>query len=176
MKRNIQTAIDWTTVATPLGLVALAASERGLCFLQFGDHEADLTGKLRAEFPSVQLNPWLPGSEPLFDPYRRALDGFFEGKASFETVPLDWKGTDFQTAVWRFLKTIPRGKTVSYSDVAAAIGRPQAVRAVGSACGRNTLALAVPCHRVVRGDGQLGGYRWGLERKQRLLETEQGPR
>jgi len=173
-KGGAKMVIHWTTTPSPLGLMAMAASDRGLCFLQFGDDEADLFAKLGAEFPLATLRSMPPESAPQFAQWQAALDEFFEGKATLAALPLDLVGTAFQIAVWRFLQSIPPGKTATYAEVAVAIGRPKAVRAVGTACGRNTIALLVPCHRVIRGDGQLGGYRWGLERKQRLLNAEGG--
>jgi AraC family transcriptional regulator of adaptative response/methylated-DNA-[protein]-cysteine methyltransferase len=111
-------------------------------------------------------------SKPLFTQWEAALREFFDAKASLAGLPLDLRGTAFQVAVWRFLQSVPAGKTVTYAEVAAAVGRPKAVRAVASACAHNRIALAVPCHRVIRGDGTLAGYRWGVERKFSLLNRE----
>jgi AraC family transcriptional regulator of adaptative response/methylated-DNA-[protein]-cysteine methyltransferase len=111
-------------------------------------------------------------SKQLFTQWEAALREFFDAKASLAGLPLDLRGTAFQVAVWRFLQSVPAGKTVTYAEVAAAVGRPKAVRAVASACAHNRIALAVPCHRVIRGDGTLAGYRWGMERKQSLLHLE----
>jgi len=171
-KGGASLTIHWTTTPTPLGLMGLGATDRGLCFLQFGDNAGTLKEKLKAEFPLARLEPMPATASPFFSVWERALEEFFAGTGSLETLPLDLQGTAFQIAVWRFLQSIPRGTTVTYSQVATGIGQPKAVRAVGTACGRNTVALLVPCHRVIRGDGHLGGYRWGVERKQRLLDLE----
>lgn len=166
--------IHWATTTTPLGLMTMGATERGLCFLELGDNEAELVDKLKAEFPRATVQPMPEESAPLFAQWQAALGDFFDGKAPLSALPVDLVGTAFQIAVWRFLQSIPPGTVASYAEVAEAIGHPKAVRAVGTACGRNRIAILVPCHRVIRGDGQLGGYRWGLERKIRLLEIERG--
>lgn len=167
--------IRWAVTTTPLGLMALGATPLGLCFLQFGDTVEALRAMLEAEFPRARLEPMPPEARPLFTQWEAALAAFFAGKASLATLPLDLRGTAFQIAVWRFLQSIPSGQTATYSQVAAGVGRPRAVRAVAAACAHNRIALAVPCHRVIRGDGNLAGYRWGLDRKSRLLNLEVRP-
>jgi AraC family transcriptional regulator of adaptative response/methylated-DNA-[protein]-cysteine methyltransferase len=106
----------------------------------------------------------------------RALAAYLDGGATALDLPLDVRGTAFQMRVWRYLQTIPYGEVQSYSEVAHGIGQPSAVRAVAQACASNTIALAIPCHRVIRGNGELGGYRWGLERKRTLIDRERGSR
>ena len=171
-KGAAEMVIHWATTTTPLGLMAMGATAVGLCFLQFGDSHDDLKARLENEFPQARLEPMPAESRPLFAQWEAALGDFFNGKASLTALPLDLKGTAFQVAVWRFLQSVPSGKTATYAEVAQAVGRARAVRAVASACARNRVTLAVPCHRVIRGDGTLAGYRWGVERKRRLLDRE----
>ncbi len=171
-KGAAQMVIHWAVTTTPLGPMAMGATALGLCFLQFGDSPEDLEARLGREFPHARLEPMPGESKPLFAQWEAALSEFFEKKASLAALPLDLRGTAFQVAVWKFLQSVPAGQTATYAEVAAAIGRPRAVRAVAAACAHNRVALAVPCHRVIRGDGALAGYRWGVERKRRLLEWE----
>ncbi len=165
-------AISYATTSTPVGLLMMAATDRGLCCVQFGEDEASMRARLEAEYPAASLSPMPPGTDAAFDAWMAALRARLEGAPAGNDLPLDIRGTAFQTQVWEFLQRIPAGDTRSYSAVAAGIGRPEAVRAVAGACAANRLALAIPCHRVIRGDGGLGGYRWGVERKRALLERE----
>ena len=158
--------IAYCTFRSPLGVVLIAASDKGLCSVKLGDDSARLASMLAQEFNQAQLS-----EKPLLELKEKILS-FIAGEASLARVPLDIRGTVFQRRVWETLRRIPRGETSTYQDIARAIGAPLAVRAVGSACGANPVALAVPCHRAVRTDGGLGGYAWGLARKQRLLELE----
>jgi AraC family transcriptional regulator of adaptative response/methylated-DNA-[protein]-cysteine methyltransferase len=155
-----------------LGVVLVAASERGLCSVKLGDEAAALKRLLRGELSEAQL---IDDSRQVA-PYRDAILAFLDGEANLAKLPLDVRGTVFQHRVWEALRRIPRGETRTYRQLAAEIGAPAAVRAVGSACGANPVALAVPCHRAVRTDGGLGGYAWGLARKQKLLELEKPKR
>lgn len=164
--------ISYATEPTPVGLLMMAATDRGLCFVQFGDDEAALRARLEAEYPAASLAPMPPGTDTAFDAWMAGLRSRLEGAPAGSELPLDIRGTAFQAQVWEFLQGIPAGQTRSYAAVAAGIGRPDAVRAVAGACAANRLALAIPCHRVIRGDGGLGGYRWGVERKRALLERE----
>lgn len=165
--------IRYTTLASAFGRLLLAVTERGVCAVSLGDADRALVAELEAEFPNAAvierddaaLRAW---AEPII----RYLDGVHVHPA----VPLDCQGTDFQRRVWKVLQEIPYGETRSYGEVAAMIGQPSAARAVAQACANNKVALVVPCHRVVRGDGSLGGYRWGVDRKRRLLAREQRPR
>jgi AraC family transcriptional regulator of adaptative response/methylated-DNA-[protein]-cysteine methyltransferase len=152
--------------ATPLGTVLAAATDKGLCSIKLGDDAAKLRRLLAEEFSEADL------VEDALQELKRKILAFIAGEASLARIPLDIRGTVFQRRVWEALRRIPRGETRSYGDVARAIGQPRAVRAVGSACGANPVALVVPCHRAVRSDGGLGGYAWGISRKQRLLELE----
>ena len=160
--------IGYCAFATPIGTVLIAATDKGLCSLKIGDDEPRLARQLAAEFGEAEIV-----RQELGDLKQRILS-FIDGEASLSRVPLDIRGTVFQRRVWRELQRIPRGATRTYAEIARAIGAPRAVRAVGSACGANPVALAVPCHRAVRTDGGLGGYAWGLQRKKRLLQIEKG--
>jgi AraC family transcriptional regulator, regulatory protein of adaptative response / methylated-DNA-[protein]-cysteine methyltransferase len=159
-------SIGFCCFPTRLGLVLIAATERGLCSVKLGGDAAWLKRLLAEEFSEARIS-----EEDLAD-FRDRIVAFLEGEASLARVPLDIRGTVFQRRVWEELRRIPRGETRSYRDIARAVGAPAAVRAVGSACGANPVALVVPCHRVVRTDGGLGGYAWGISRKKRLLKLE----
>ena len=165
--------VRWTVVDTPLGQALVAATERGLCTIALGDDPAALEAGLRAEFPAAQLQRVEAGSDEFLAPRVRQVANLLAGKAA--TLDVELIGTAFQHRVWQALMRIPRGATRSYAQLAEAIGQPRATRAVARACGQNRLAVAVPCHRIIRGDGSLGGYRWGLPRKAALLEAERTP-
>jgi AraC family transcriptional regulator of adaptative response/methylated-DNA-[protein]-cysteine methyltransferase len=158
--------IAYCCFATPLGTVLLATTSKGLCSVKLGADAATLRRLLADEFSEAEI------SEKDNPELKRALLRFLSGEGSLGRVPLDIRGTVFQRRVWEELRRIPRGETRTYKEIARALGTPEAVRAVGSACGANPVALAVPCHRAVRTDGGLGGYAWGLARKKRLLELE----
>lgn len=153
-----------------LGLTLVAATERGVCAILFGEREADLLAELARRFPRAALEPAEPGS-----PYQAWIDrtlAYLDAPSGAPDLPLDVAGTAFQERVWRALREIPEGETRTYAQVAAAIGAPRAVRAVANACGANPAAVVIPCHRVLRSDGGLGGYHWGEARKERLLARE----
>jgi len=160
--------IRFTTVTTGLGQLLMAATENGVCAVLLGGDDGDVERQLRHEFPHAlferddqSLNPWLDGV------VRRV-----EGEHSGPALPLDLHGTAFQLRVWNALRAIEPGETRSYAEIAASIGQPSATRAVARACATNRTAILVPCHRVVRADGSTGGYRWGEERKRRLIDAE----
>lgn len=153
-----------------LGPLLMAATDRGVCFAQFGDSQAQLQAELAREFPRAQLQP-ADRSDQL-QQWLQALEHHLRTQGPSPELPLDLRGTAFQLSVWRFLTGLQRGATLSYAELAQAVGRPRAVRAAAGACARNRVAILVPCHRVLRGDGSAGGYRWGIERKQRLLAGE----
>ena len=155
-----------------LGPLVMAATSRGVCFAQFGDSEAALVEQLRAEFPQARIERSPGETGPELDAWIRALDDHLGRNAPRPDLPLDLRGTAFQLRVWRFLLGIDEGDVVSYGDVAAGIGQPKAVRAAASACGANRVGVLVPCHRVLRGNGDLGGYRWGVDRKRTVLDVE----
>jgi AraC family transcriptional regulator of adaptative response/methylated-DNA-[protein]-cysteine methyltransferase len=160
--------IRYTTVPCSLGWLLVAATERGICRISLGDSPARLEQGLRPEFPAadVQRDDTVLGS------WVAQLLAHLDGSVRHLDLPIDVRATAFQRRVWEALQRIPYGRTRSYSEVARDIGKPGAARAVARACASNPVALVVPCHRVVRGDGSVGGYRWGIERKQALLAHE----
>lgn len=160
--------IGYVVVPTALGPLLVAGTDRGICAARFGASEPALTRSLKEEFPEADLTP----GEPRVSLWAASLHAQTEGIKPTALLPLDIQATAFQLRVWDELRHIPFGQTRTYSEVARSIGRPSAARAVAGACAGNRAALAVPCHRVVREDGGLGGYRWGLERKRKLLEGE----
>jgi AraC family transcriptional regulator of adaptative response/methylated-DNA-[protein]-cysteine methyltransferase len=160
--------IHYTAVPTSLGLLLVAVTERGVCSVSLGDDEAVLVDRLRAEFPAAALERTSDARDRLVD----AVVAHVEGRAEADELPLDVRATTFQWQVWRALQRIPEGATRSYQAVAEELGRPTAARAVARACASNRIAVLIPCHRVVRGDGALGGYRWGIARKAALLARE----
>ena len=151
-----------------LGSILVAASERGVCAILIGDDPEALARDLQDRFPRAHLI----GGDSQFEQLVAKVVGFVEAPALGLDLPLDVRGTAFQQRVWQALREIPAGRTVSYSQIANRIGAPKAVRAVGAAVGANPLAVAIPCHRVIRNDGSLCGYRWGVERKRALIERE----
>lgn len=165
-------AITYATVTTALGLLMIGATDRGLCFVHFGESEEELSAALRREYPAAQIEPMPspPGEE--FERWIAALTRHLEGGQPRLDLPLDIRATAFQMRVWNYLQSIPYGEVQSYAEVAAGVGKPSAVRAVARACASNTVAIAIPCHRVIRGTGALGGYRWGLARKRALIDGE----
>jgi AraC family transcriptional regulator of adaptative response/methylated-DNA-[protein]-cysteine methyltransferase len=161
-------AIRFAVGECSLGSILVACSERGVCAILLGDDPDALVRELQDRFPSATLI----GGDPAFENLVANVVGFVEAPRLGLDLPLDVRGTAFQQRVWRALREIPAGATVSYRDLARRIGSPAAVRAVARACATNPLAVAIPCHRVVRSDGGLAGYRWGVERKRALLERE----
>jgi AraC family transcriptional regulator of adaptative response/methylated-DNA-[protein]-cysteine methyltransferase len=160
-------SIRFCSFSTALGTVLVAATDKGVCSVKIGDDARSLERMLEEEFSQAQI------SRSAMPEVEAAIRGFLRGEGPLARVPLDIRGTVFQRRVWEELRRIPRGETRTYQDIARAVGAPAAVRAVGSACGANPVALVVPCHRAVRTDGGLGGYAWGLARKRRLLALEQ---
>lgn len=152
-----------------LGAILVAQSQRGVCAILLGDDPDTLLRDLQDQFPKAEL----VGADPAFERLVAQVVGFIEAPALGLNLPLDLRGTAFQERVWQALRDIPVGSTASYAQIAAQIGAPKSFRAVAQACGANSLAVAIPCHRVVRSDGALSGYRWGVERKRQLLEREQ---
>ncbi len=159
--------IRYALVDTPLGRMLIAATDRGLCALRFGEDSA-LLQELRAEFPRA---PIVRDAQSV-EPYVQAVLDYFAGDSPIFDLPLDLRATAFQKRVWEVLRRIPYGQTWTYREVAEMIGQPNAVRAVARACASNPVALVVPCHRVIRKNGALTGYRWGIERKRALLDRE----
>ncbi|MCP2052893.1 UNVERIFIED_ORG: AraC family transcriptional regulator of adaptative response/methylated-DNA-[protein]-cysteine methyltransferase [Pseudomonas fluorescens] len=152
-----------------LGAILVAQSQRGVCAILLGDDPDTLLRDLQDQFPKAEL----VGADHEFEQLIAQVVGFIEAPALGLNLPLDLRGTAFQERVWQALRDIPVGSTASYAQIAAQIGAPKSFRAVAQACGANSLAVAIPCHRVVRSDGELSGYRWGVERKRQLLEREQ---
>lgn len=160
--------ISFTIVDSSMGCLLVAMTERGVCAVRMGDSDAELEKDLRAEFPEAEI---ARADSLLREPVAKILNHLDDNEPRLD-LPLDIRATAFQRQVWEKLREIPYGQTASYADVAKALGKPNAVRAVGRACATNPVALVIPCHRVVREDKSLGGYRWGLERKEKLLEKE----
>jgi AraC family transcriptional regulator of adaptative response/methylated-DNA-[protein]-cysteine methyltransferase len=161
--------VRYTIVKSPLGPMLIAATDKGICAIQFADTEEELQQGLMREFPFATRRRDDEAMADWHEKLARLIDGNHDAHPS---LPLDIRATAFQRRVWEALQRIPRGETRSYSAVAMKIGMPTATRAVARACATNPVALAIPCHRVVREDGELGGYRWGVERKERLLAME----
>ncbi len=160
--------IGYTIVESPLGYVLMAATERGVVAIRFGDSEAALENDFVREYPQAEL---IRDDEQLH-PWVILLLHSLQGQPTAQQVPLDVQASTFQWKVWKALRAIPIGQTRSYHEIAEAIGQPTAARAVAQACATNPVAVLIPCHRVIRNNGQLGGYHWGVERKQQLLDSE----
>ncbi len=165
-------SITWACRETTLGKLLMAATDRGVCCVKFGDDCAPLLAELRDEFPNAELIAFDDAGSPELDRWIEALDAYLQNRQPRPDLPLDLRGTAFQVKVWEFLLSLGDGEVASYTEVARAIGKPRAVRAAASACAQNRVAVLVPCHRILRSDGGLGGYRWGLERKRALLDAE----
>ncbi len=163
--------IRYTTRKCSLGAILVAASERGICAISMGDDPDALVRELRERFPRAELL----GGDGEFKQLVATVVRLVETPATALELPLDIQGTAFQQRVWQALRKIPAGATASYAEIARRIGAPKSVRAVAHACAANVLAVAIPCHRAIRGDGTLAGYRWGIERKKKLLEREKRP-
>jgi AraC family transcriptional regulator, regulatory protein of adaptative response / methylated-DNA-[protein]-cysteine methyltransferase len=160
--------IDFTVVASPLGRLLLAATVRGVCRVMIGDDDGSLERGLREEYPQATVRR----NDRILSSQVRSLLSYVRGRSPHPELALDVRATAFQQRVWQELKAIPYGETRTYREVAAAIGRPSATRAVARACATNPVALLIPCHRVIRTDGSMGGYRWGIGRKEKLLAKE----
>ena len=161
--------VRYSVVEAPLGVLLVAAGTRGVCAILMGDDAPALVADLARRFPGSRL---CAESAPV---EAAEVRRFLEAPASELALPLELGGTPFQQRVWAALQEIPAGRTESYTDVARRLGLPRSVRAVAQACGANAHAVAIPCHRVVRSDGGLSGYRWGVARKRQLLERERAP-
>jgi AraC family transcriptional regulator of adaptative response/methylated-DNA-[protein]-cysteine methyltransferase len=160
--------MGYTVLSTRAGLLLVAGTKRGLRLARFGSSERSLERALRASYPQGRLvrdAPWIL-------PWSRALAGRLEENGRSSPLPLDVRGTPFQRKVWNLLTRIPRGSTVTYGELARSLGRPKGARAVAQACAANPVAVAIPCHRVIRSDGDPGGYRWGTAIKRKILAIE----
>lgn len=162
------TEIRFAVGQCSLGAILVAQSHKGICAILLGDDPDALARDLQDRFPHAELI----GADPGFEQWVAKVVGFVEAPALGLDLPLDLRGTAFQERVWQALRSIPAGATATYAQIARMIGAPTSSRAVAQACGANPLAVAIPCHRVVRSDGALSGYRWGVERKRQLLERE----
>jgi AraC family transcriptional regulator of adaptative response/methylated-DNA-[protein]-cysteine methyltransferase len=160
--------LAYTIVASPLGRLLVAATERGLAAVSLADADSTLEGALRTEYPSARLER----EDKRLGPWVRAILERIDGREGAADLPLDIRATAFERRVWEALQAIPPGETRSYAEIARAVGRPTAARAVARACASNPTAIVIPCHRVIGGDGALRGYRWGIERKRALLARE----
>ena len=160
--------IRFATARCYLGWVLVAATDAGVCAIDLGDTPEFLVDRLRDRFPEAEFVE----GDPQFAEWTAQVLAFLDAPHGSLDIPLDIMGTAFQRRVWMALRDLVPGSTASYGEIAARVGSPKAARAVAQACASNVLAVAVPCHRVVRKDGQIGGYRWGSERKRRLLERE----
>jgi AraC family transcriptional regulator of adaptative response/methylated-DNA-[protein]-cysteine methyltransferase len=167
-KGGANTVIKFALGECSLGSILVAQSDRGICAIQLGDDPQVLLQELQDRFTKAELI----GADKNFEKTVAQVVGFIETPTRGLDLPLDIRGTAFQQRVWQALTEIPLGTTASYTEIAQRIGAPKAFRAVAMACGANSLAVVIPCHRVVRNDGNLSGYRWGVERKQTLLNNE----
>jgi AraC family transcriptional regulator of adaptative response/methylated-DNA-[protein]-cysteine methyltransferase len=166
-------SITYHPFQTALGIAVVGLAPSGVCFLQFGESSVSLVSQLRMHCPGQTVLPAAIPQSDLLSHIESAVSAAIRGRgAALATIAIAPVGSEFQLAVWHHLRSIPPGKVQSYSAVAQALNTPRATRAVARACGANSIALFIPCHRVIRSDGSLGGFRWGLETKRRLLEAE----
>ena len=165
-------SISYASAKTKLGWLMLAATDSGVCFVHFGASRRALKQALADEFPEASLSASNAQATAPLKLWLRELEQYLAARGPRPDLPLDLRGTAFQILVWKFLLQIPAGTVVSYAEVARGIGRPGAVRAAASACGKNRIGVLIPCHRVLRGNGELGGYRWGTDLKAALLANE----
>jgi len=161
--------IAYAVARCSLGAILVAGTARGVCAISLGTSGSSLARELRRQFPQAEL---VDGDARFQRLVRRAI-ALIEEPSNSQRLPLDIRGTAFQERVWQALQRVPAGQRVTYRQLAEQMGEPRAARAVASACAKNRIAVAIPCHRVVRGDGNVGGYRWGVERKQQLLAREE---
>ena len=165
--------ISYTIVDSPLGRMLVAATGQGISALYMGNSDAELESELRRDYPGAQVNR----DDAVPRQWICELLDYLGGRSSDLSLPVDVEATDFQQRVWAALRAIPYGSTQTYGEIACSLGYPKtAARAVGHACATNPVSLVIPCHRAVRNDGGLGGYRWGLERKRALIDRERGTR
>ena len=160
--------MNYATTDSPLGQILVAATERGICAVSIGEDDSTLEQSLTAEYPRATIRR----DDDALRPYVDSVLAHLRDRTSLSALPLDVVGTPFQQAVWQALRAIPAGERRTYGQIAATLGNPKGARAVANACAANPAALVIPCHRVVRGDGGSGGYRWGAERKQAILANE----
>lgn len=171
-ERGEGVVISYAVLETPLGTMMIGATDRGICFAQFGDSESQLHERLRREYARATVAAMRKPYHRDYAGWVTAIQGYLSGERTSLDLPLDVTGTAFQLRVWKYLQSIPFGTVQSYGEIAKALGKPTASRAVGNAVGRNAVALVIPCHRVIRGSGEIGGYKWGGARKRTLLDLE----
>lgn len=164
-------AIRYATLPSAFGRILIAATPRGVCAVSLGDDDAELVSELHDEFPQAAI---IERDDAVIRDWAKPVVRYLDGGREQPILTLDLRGTDFQRSVWTALQRIPIGETRTYGELAEMLGRPGAARAVARACAGNRIAVLVPCHRIIRNDGSISGYRWGVERKQRLLEHEKG--
>jgi AraC family transcriptional regulator, regulatory protein of adaptative response / methylated-DNA-[protein]-cysteine methyltransferase len=166
--------IVYSIVDSALGRLIVAGTQRGVCFAAMGEADRTLVAELRGDYPRATIRVCDPNrrEDSRIGQWADALAAYIAGNSKMPTPPMDIRGTPFQFSVWEQLRAIPAGDTRSYSEIARRIGRPRAIRAVGTANGANPVSIIIPCHRAIRSSGHLGGYRWGLARKRKLLEME----
>lgn len=166
--------IAYAIVDSALGRLLAAGTRRGICFAAMGEADAAVVSELRADYPlaAIRTADLDRREDRHIGDFADALARYVSGCAEMPSPPVDIRGTPFQFAVWEQLRAIPAGETRSYSEIARRIGRPRAIRAVGTANGANPISILIPCHRAIRASGHLGGYRYGLDRKRKLLEME----
>jgi len=164
----------YSIVDSALGRLLVAGTRRGICFAAMGESDSTLVAELHADYPRASIRTADPSrrEDSRIGDWADALAKYIAGRSQMPTPPMDIRGTPFQFLVWDQLRAIPPGETRSYSEIAQRIGRPRAIRAVGTANGANPVSIVIPCHRAIRASGHLGGYRWGLERKRKLLQME----
>jgi AraC family transcriptional regulator of adaptative response/methylated-DNA-[protein]-cysteine methyltransferase len=169
-------SITYATAESDAGKLMIGATDRGICFVQFGESEEELRATLAREYPAAQISPMRSPAPVEFAQWIGRLNEHLAGKRPRLDLPVDVRATAFQMRVWKYLQSIPYGEVQSYTEVAKGIGQPTAARAVAQACASNPVAVVIPCHRVIRGSGELGGYRWGLARKRALIDAERRAR
>jgi AraC family transcriptional regulator, regulatory protein of adaptative response / methylated-DNA-[protein]-cysteine methyltransferase len=166
-------SISYVVLSSQFGLILMAATDRGLCSIRLGDSKSSMVKALENEYPAASITELKKPYASQFQLWLKALIDHLKGIKQHLDLPMDIQGTAFQFQVWHYLQSIPYGQLRSYAEVAKAIGMPKAARAVGNACGANHLAIIIPCHRVIRGDGALGGYGFGIAYKKKLIRHEQ---
>ncbi len=164
--------IDYSITQSTLGLILIAASSKGVCWMQFGEDDLSLIQALQKQYPLAKISSAQNLALNTFKNWIQEIESYLQGKSDLNSLPLDMHGTEFQITVWKHLKNIPLGTLTSYQKLAESMASPKSVRAIAKACATNHIALAIPCHRVVKSDGKLAGYRWGLELKAKLIEIE----
>lgn len=164
--------ISYAIRETAFGLIIMAATDRGVCLIHFGDSREALIGQLKTEYPHAELNETPKSSDEMLNIWVDAFNQHISKGAKRPDIPLHLNGTAFQVKVWRFLMSVKEGEVLSYKEQAERMGIPKAVRAVASANAKNNIGVLIPCHRILRGDGSLGGFRWGLDRKRALIDAE----